>query len=70
MLSWPAPLLPTLPGTGPVLKVHDTARGEVVARQALGLAVEDACDQLLKARNRTPEPPATEALPRAWRRHS
>ena len=31
MLSWPAPLLPTLPGTGPVLKVHDTARGEVVA---------------------------------------
>ncbi|RBY97494.1 cysteine--1-D-myo-inosityl 2-amino-2-deoxy-alpha-D-glucopyranoside ligase [Blastococcus sp. TF02-8] len=31
MLSWPAPLLPTLPGTGPVLKVYDTARGEVVA---------------------------------------
>lgn len=31
MLSWPAPLLPTLPGSGPVLKVHDTARGEVVA---------------------------------------
>ena len=31
MLSWPAPLLPTLPGTGPVLKVHDTSRGEVVA---------------------------------------
>ncbi|MCW2684654.1 MAG: cysS2 [Blastococcus sp.] len=31
MLSWPAPLLPTLPGTGPLLKVHDTARGEVVA---------------------------------------
>jgi L-cysteine:1D-myo-inositol 2-amino-2-deoxy-alpha-D-glucopyranoside ligase len=31
VLSWPAPLLPTLPGTGPVLKVHDTARGEVVA---------------------------------------
>ena len=31
MLSWPAPLLPTLPGTGPALKVHDTARGEVVA---------------------------------------
>ncbi len=30
MLSWPAPLLPTLPGTGPALKVHDTARGEVV----------------------------------------
>jgi len=29
--SWPAPLLPTLPGTGPVLKLHDTARGEVVA---------------------------------------
>ena len=25
MLSWPAPLLPTLPGTGPALKVHDTA---------------------------------------------
>ena len=31
MLAWPAPLLPTLPGTGPVLKLHDTARGEVVA---------------------------------------
>ena len=31
MLSWPAPLLPTLPGTGPALKVHDTALGEVVA---------------------------------------
>ncbi|SEM13092.1 cysteinyl-tRNA synthetase [Blastococcus sp. DSM 46786] len=31
MLSWPAPLLPTLPGTGPVLKVYDTARGEIVA---------------------------------------
>jgi L-cysteine:1D-myo-inositol 2-amino-2-deoxy-alpha-D-glucopyranoside ligase len=31
VLSWPAPLLPTLPGSGPVLKVHDTARGEVVA---------------------------------------
>ena len=31
MLSWPAPLLPTLPGTGPVLKVHDTSRGDVVA---------------------------------------
>ena len=31
MLSWPAPLLPTLPGTGPALKVHDTSRGEVVA---------------------------------------
>jgi L-cysteine:1D-myo-inositol 2-amino-2-deoxy-alpha-D-glucopyranoside ligase len=31
VLSWPAPLLPTLPGTGPVLKVHDTARGEVTA---------------------------------------
>jgi L-cysteine:1D-myo-inositol 2-amino-2-deoxy-alpha-D-glucopyranoside ligase len=31
VLSWPAPLLPTLPGTGPVLKVHDTSRGEVVA---------------------------------------
>jgi L-cysteine:1D-myo-inositol 2-amino-2-deoxy-alpha-D-glucopyranoside ligase len=31
VLSWPAPLLPTLPGTGPVLKVHDTSHGEVVA---------------------------------------
>jgi L-cysteine:1D-myo-inositol 2-amino-2-deoxy-alpha-D-glucopyranoside ligase len=30
VLSWPAPLLPTLPGTGPALKVHDTSRGEVV----------------------------------------
>ncbi|MGY1745904.1 cysteine--1-D-myo-inosityl 2-amino-2-deoxy-alpha-D-glucopyranoside ligase [Blastococcus sp. SYSU D00695] len=33
MLSWPAPLLPTLPGTGPALKLHDTARGEVVATE-------------------------------------
>ena len=31
MLAWPAPLLPTLPGTGPVLKIHDTARREVLA---------------------------------------
>ncbi len=31
MLSWPAPLLPTLPGTGPALTLHDTARGEVAA---------------------------------------
>jgi len=31
VLSWPAPLLPTLPGTGPVLKLHDTSRGEIVA---------------------------------------
>jgi L-cysteine:1D-myo-inositol 2-amino-2-deoxy-alpha-D-glucopyranoside ligase len=30
VLSWPAPLLPTLPGTGPALKLHDTARGAVV----------------------------------------
>ncbi|MGY2066990.1 cysteine--1-D-myo-inosityl 2-amino-2-deoxy-alpha-D-glucopyranoside ligase [Blastococcus sp. SYSU DS0619] len=31
MLSWPAPLLPTLPGTGPVLKVYDTAQRQIVA---------------------------------------
>ncbi len=31
MLAWPAPLLPTLPGPGPVLRLFDTARGEVVA---------------------------------------
>ncbi|KGH48599.1 MULTISPECIES: cysteine--1-D-myo-inosityl 2-amino-2-deoxy-alpha-D-glucopyranoside ligase [Modestobacter] len=30
MLSWPAPLLPTLPGSGPALRLYDTARGEVV----------------------------------------
>ncbi len=30
MLSWPAPLLPTLPGPGSVLKVYDTARGDIV----------------------------------------
>ncbi|MGY1793124.1 cysteine--1-D-myo-inosityl 2-amino-2-deoxy-alpha-D-glucopyranoside ligase [Geodermatophilus sp. SYSU D00525] len=30
MLSWPAPLLPTLPGSGPVLRLYDTARGQVV----------------------------------------
>ena len=33
MLSWPAPPLPTLPGTGPTLKLHDTARGQVVATE-------------------------------------
>jgi L-cysteine:1D-myo-inositol 2-amino-2-deoxy-alpha-D-glucopyranoside ligase len=31
VLAWPAPLLPTLPGTGSVLKLYDTSRGEVVA---------------------------------------
>jgi L-cysteine:1D-myo-inositol 2-amino-2-deoxy-alpha-D-glucopyranoside ligase len=31
VLAWPAPLLPTLPGAAPALKLHDTARGEVVA---------------------------------------
>ncbi|MBM7804243.1 L-cysteine:1D-myo-inositol 2-amino-2-deoxy-alpha-D-glucopyranoside ligase [Geodermatophilus bullaregiensis] len=31
MLAWPAPLLPTLPGSGPVLRLFDTARGQVVA---------------------------------------
>ena len=30
VLSWPAPLLPTLPGAGPALRLFDTARGEVV----------------------------------------
>jgi L-cysteine:1D-myo-inositol 2-amino-2-deoxy-alpha-D-glucopyranoside ligase len=30
VLAWPAPLLPTLPGTGPALKLYDTSRGEVV----------------------------------------
>ncbi|GAB3345568.1 cysteine--1-D-myo-inosityl 2-amino-2-deoxy-alpha-D-glucopyranoside ligase [Modestobacter lapidis] len=30
MLSWPAPLLPTLPGAGPALRLYDTARQEVV----------------------------------------
>ncbi len=30
MLSWPAPLLPSLPGNGPALRLHDTARREVV----------------------------------------
>jgi L-cysteine:1D-myo-inositol 2-amino-2-deoxy-alpha-D-glucopyranoside ligase len=30
VLSWPAPLLPTLPGSGPALRVFDTARQEVV----------------------------------------
>ena len=33
MLSWPAPLLPSLPGPGPVLRLFDTARGEVVATE-------------------------------------
>jgi L-cysteine:1D-myo-inositol 2-amino-2-deoxy-alpha-D-glucopyranoside ligase len=38
VLSWPAPLLPTLPGSGPVLKLHDTARGEVAATRPEGTA--------------------------------
>ncbi|MGY1653773.1 cysteine--1-D-myo-inosityl 2-amino-2-deoxy-alpha-D-glucopyranoside ligase [Geodermatophilus sp. SYSU D01119] len=33
MLAWPAPLLPTIPGPGPVLRLFDTARGEVVATE-------------------------------------
>ncbi|SCX54957.1 L-cysteine:1D-myo-inositol 2-amino-2-deoxy-alpha-D-glucopyranoside ligase [Klenkia marina] len=33
MLSWPAPLLPSLPGNGPALRLHDTARREVVQTQ-------------------------------------
>ncbi|WP_369130870.1 cysteine--1-D-myo-inosityl 2-amino-2-deoxy-alpha-D-glucopyranoside ligase [Modestobacter roseus] len=33
MLSWPAPLLPTLPGSGPALRLYDTARGDVVTTQ-------------------------------------
>ncbi|GAB4079353.1 cysteine--1-D-myo-inosityl 2-amino-2-deoxy-alpha-D-glucopyranoside ligase [Modestobacter muralis] len=28
--SWPAPLIPMLPGSGPALRLFDTARGEVV----------------------------------------
>jgi L-cysteine:1D-myo-inositol 2-amino-2-deoxy-alpha-D-glucopyranoside ligase len=43
VLSWPAPLLPTLPGTGPVLKVHDTARGEVVATSPAQTALMYVC---------------------------
>jgi L-cysteine:1D-myo-inositol 2-amino-2-deoxy-alpha-D-glucopyranoside ligase len=30
VLAWPAPLLPNLPGPGPALRLHDSARGEVV----------------------------------------
>ncbi|MEI4271308.1 cysteine--1-D-myo-inosityl 2-amino-2-deoxy-alpha-D-glucopyranoside ligase [Klenkia sp. LSe6-5] len=33
MLSWPAPLLPSLPGNGLPLRLHDTARREVVQTQ-------------------------------------
>jgi L-cysteine:1D-myo-inositol 2-amino-2-deoxy-alpha-D-glucopyranoside ligase len=43
VLSWPAPLLPTLPGTGPVLKLHDTSRGEVVATRPDGTARMYVC---------------------------
>jgi L-cysteine:1D-myo-inositol 2-amino-2-deoxy-alpha-D-glucopyranoside ligase len=38
VLSWPAPLLPTLPGTGPALAVHDTSRDEVVPTRPDGTA--------------------------------
>jgi L-cysteine:1D-myo-inositol 2-amino-2-deoxy-alpha-D-glucopyranoside ligase len=43
VLAWPAPLLPTLPGSGPVLKLHDTARGEVVATSPDGTARMYVC---------------------------
>ena len=43
VLSWPAPLLPTLPGTGPALKLHDTSRGEVVATEPQGTARMYVC---------------------------
>jgi L-cysteine:1D-myo-inositol 2-amino-2-deoxy-alpha-D-glucopyranoside ligase len=43
VLAWPAPLLPTLPGTGPALKLHDTARGEVVATEPEGTARMYVC---------------------------
>jgi L-cysteine:1D-myo-inositol 2-amino-2-deoxy-alpha-D-glucopyranoside ligase len=43
VLSWPSPLLPTLPGTGPVLSVHDTARGAVVPTRPEGTARMYVC---------------------------
>jgi L-cysteine:1D-myo-inositol 2-amino-2-deoxy-alpha-D-glucopyranoside ligase len=43
VLSWPAPLLPTLPGSGPVLNLHDTARSEVVAVRPEGTARMYVC---------------------------
>jgi L-cysteine:1D-myo-inositol 2-amino-2-deoxy-alpha-D-glucopyranoside ligase len=30
VLAWPSPLLPNLPGSGSALRLHDSARGEVV----------------------------------------
>jgi L-cysteine:1D-myo-inositol 2-amino-2-deoxy-alpha-D-glucopyranoside ligase len=30
VLAWPAPLLPNLPGSGPALRLHDSARAEIV----------------------------------------
>ncbi|WP_152185615.1 cysteine--1-D-myo-inosityl 2-amino-2-deoxy-alpha-D-glucopyranoside ligase [Segeticoccus rhizosphaerae] len=29
MIAWPAPFLPAVPGSGPAVRVHDTATGEV-----------------------------------------
>ncbi len=43
MLAWPAPLLPTLPGPGSVLRLTDTARGEVVATEPGGVARMYVC---------------------------
>ncbi|MGY1669074.1 cysteine--1-D-myo-inosityl 2-amino-2-deoxy-alpha-D-glucopyranoside ligase [Geodermatophilus sp. SYSU D00710] len=43
MLAWPAPLLPTLPGSGPVLRLFDTARGEVVPTEPGAVARMYVC---------------------------
>jgi L-cysteine:1D-myo-inositol 2-amino-2-deoxy-alpha-D-glucopyranoside ligase len=43
VLAWPAPTLPTLPGAGPALKLHDTARGEVVATEPDAVARMYVC---------------------------
>jgi L-cysteine:1D-myo-inositol 2-amino-2-deoxy-alpha-D-glucopyranoside ligase len=43
VLSWPAPLVPALPGAGPALSLHDTSRGEVVTIRPEGTARMYVC---------------------------
>jgi L-cysteine:1D-myo-inositol 2-amino-2-deoxy-alpha-D-glucopyranoside ligase len=43
VLSWPAPPVPTLPGAGPPLSLHDTSRGEVVPVRPEGTARMYVC---------------------------
>jgi L-cysteine:1D-myo-inositol 2-amino-2-deoxy-alpha-D-glucopyranoside ligase len=43
MEAWPVPTVPTLPGTGPQLRLYDTAAGQVTATQPDGIARMYVC---------------------------